>query len=247
MTVERIEINGEEAEKLLDRVKSSVSDEDYRIIKGLIDTHLLLNQAVNEKSISIKRLLQMIFGIKTEKSRRGSNSSDRKKNDKGEKKARGHGKNGAEAYSGAEEVAINHQALSHCDPCPACPDGRIYRQPSPGVVVRIKGTAPLWATVYELEKLRCNICGTVFTADLPPEAGTQKYDETAAAMLAILRYGSGLPLNRLAGLQTALGVPLAASTAWEKTEKLADRIHPAFRELIRHAAQGDILHNDDTT
>ena len=246
MTVERLEINGEEAEKLLDRVKSSVSDEDYRIIKGLIDTHLLLNQAVNEKSISIKRLLQMIFGVKTEKSQSGTNSSDRKKNDKGEKKARGHGRNGADAYSGAEEVSINHQVLSHCDPCPACPDGRIYRQPSPGVVVRIKGTAPLWATVYELEKLRCNICGTVFTADLPPEAGTQKYDETAAAMLAILRYGSGLPLNRLAGLQVALGVPLAASTAWEKTEKLADRIHPAFGELILHAAQGDILHNDDT-
>ncbi|MBM9538839.1 IS66 family transposase, partial [Desulfobulbus alkaliphilus] len=247
MTLERIEINGEEAQKLLDRVKSSVSDEDYRIIKGLIDTHLLLNQAVNEKSISIKRLLQMIFGVKTEKSRSGSNSSDRKKSDNGEKKARGHGRNGAEAYSGAEEVSINHQALSHCDPCPACPDGRLYRQPSPGVVVRIKGTAPLWATVYELEKLRCNICGTVFTADLPSGAGTQKYDETAAAMLAILRYGSGLPLNRLAGLQAALGVPLAASTAWEETEKLADRIHPAFGELIFQAAQGEIFHNDDTT
>lgn len=116
-----------------------------------------------------------------------------------------------------------------------------------GVVVRIKGAAPLWGTVYELEKLRCNICGKIFTADLPPEAGKKKYDATAAAILAVLRYGSGMPLNRLAGLQATLGVPVAASTSFEVTEKLADRIHPVFSELIRQAAQGDIFHNDDTT
>jgi transposase len=115
------------------------------------------------------------------------------------------------------------------------------------VVVRIKGSAPLQGTVYELEKLRCNICGRVFTAELPAEAGEEKYDETAAAMLAVLRYGRGLPLHRLAGLQVGLGIPLAASTAREVTEQLADRIHPVFRELINQAAQGDIFHNDDTT
>ena len=247
MTVaERIEISGEEAEALLARVKDVLPDEDYRIIKGLIDTHLLLNQAVSEKSTSIKRLLKMIFGPKTEKVRNGENTTNRKKTDKKEKKAKGHGRKGADTYTGAETVAISHQTLQHCDPCPSCEDGRLYRQLSPGVVVRIKGTAPLWGMVYELEKLRCNICGKIFTADLPPEAGTKKYDATAAAMLAVLRYGSGLPLNRLAGLQTALGVPLAASTSWEVTEKLADRIHPAFSELIRQAAQGDIFHNDDT-
>jgi len=244
---ERIEISGEAAEALLARVKDLLPAEDYRIIKGLIDTHLLLNQAVSEKSSSIKRLLKMIFGSKTEKVRNGGKSTGRKKTDKKEKKAKGHGRNGADTYTGAETVAISHQMLHHCDPCPACEDGRLYRQPSPGVVVRIKGTVPLWGTVYELEKLRCNICGKIFTADLPPEAGTKKYDVTAAAMLVVLRYGSGMPLNRLAALQATLGVPVAASTSWEVTEKLADRIHPAFSELIRQAAQGDIFHNDDTT
>ena len=66
---ERIEISGEEAEALLARVKDVLADEDYRMIKGLVDTHLLLNQAVSEKSTSIKRLLTMIFGSKTEKVR----------------------------------------------------------------------------------------------------------------------------------------------------------------------------------
>ena len=40
-----------------------------------------------------------------------------------------------------------------------------------GRLVRIHGQAPLGATVYELQKLRCNLCGTIFTAPAPPEVG----------------------------------------------------------------------------
>jgi len=246
VTAERIEISAEEARALLVRVQTALPDEDFRIIEGLVNTHLLLDEAVREKTTSIKRLLKMIFGAKTEKVRK-THAGGKKKSGAGEKKPEGHGRTGAQDYSGAETVSIGHQTLKHCDPCPLCKDGRLYRQRIPGVVVRIKGSAPLQGTVYELEKLRCNICGKVFTADLPPEAGEEKYNETAAAMLAVLRYGSGLPLYRLAGLQAALGIPLAASTAWEVTEQLADRIHPVFSELIKQAAKGDIFHNDDTT
>jgi len=246
MTAERIEISAEEAQELLARVQTSLPDEDFRIIEGLVNTHLLLNEAVQEKTISIKRLMQMIFGAKTEKTRKRA-TVGKKKSGTRDKKAAGHGRTRAQDYSGAETVAIDHQTLQHCDPCPLCIDGRLYRQKIPGVVVRIKGNAPLQGTVYELEKLRCNICDKIFTADLPPEAGEKKYAETAAAMLAVLRYGSGFPLYRLASLQAGMGIPLAASTAWEVTEQLADCIHPVFSELIRQAAQGEIFHNDDTT
>ena len=245
MKAKRIEISNEEAEALLERIKdSTLAQDDYEIIKGMVDTLTLLNQAVNEKGSSIKRLLQMIFGHKAEKNKKDS----KKKKGKGKKrKVKGHGKNGADDYTGAEKVQIPHTTLHHCDPCPACDDGKLYRQLIPGVVVRIRGAAPLQATVYEQEKLRCNICGKVFTADLPVDAGLHKYDETASAMLAVLRYGSGLPLNRIAKLQAGFGIPLAPSTGWDVVEKMADRIHPAFAELIRQAAQGDVIHNDDTT
>ncbi len=39
--------------------------------------------------------------------------------------------------------------------------------------------APLSATVYEQERLRCNLCGEVFTAPAPDGVGSEKYDETA--------------------------------------------------------------------
>jgi hypothetical protein len=46
-----------------------------------------------------------------------------------------------------------------------------------------------------------------------------------------------------------LGIPLPASTQWEITEEAAELIKPlpAHAELIRQAAQSEVLHNDDTS
>jgi hypothetical protein len=109
------------------------------------------------------------------------------------------------------------------------------------------GQAPLAATVYELDRLRCNLCGEVFTAEEPEGVGPEKYDETTAAMIALLKYGSGMPFYRLQKLEDLLGIPLPASTQWEIVEETAEVIQTARDELIRQAAQGDVLHNDDTS
>lgn len=245
MKIEKIEISAEEAEALLERAQGgTITQDDYKIIKGLIETHMLLTQAVAEKSSSIKRLLQMVFGYKTEKNK-GSSAKNTHRPKK--KKAKGHGKNGVDEYPGAETVEVPHETLQHCDPCPACVDGKVYLQQTSGVFVHIKGAAPLPAIVYQQEKLRCNICGKVFTADLPKEAGNKRFDETASAMLALLRYGSGLPLNRIAKLQAGFGIPFPTSTQWDVLEKMADQIYRVFPALIKYAAQGDVIHNDDTT
>jgi transposase len=115
------------------------------------------------------------------------------------------------------------------------------------VLVRIAGQAPLAATVYELERLRCNLCGEVFTAQTPEGVGDEKYEDTAAAMIAQLKYGSGMPFYRLEHLEQSLGIPLPAATQWEIVEEAAELIRPAWEELIRQAAQGEVLHNDDTS
>ena len=113
--------------------------------------------------------------------------------------------------------------------------------------MRIVGQAPLAATVYELDRLRCNLCGEVFTAPEPEGIGPEKYDETTAAMIALLKYGSGMPFYRLEKLEHLLGIPLPASTQWEIVEEAAEVIKAARDELIRQAAQGEVLHNDDTS
>ena len=77
--------------------------------------------------------------------------------------------------------------------------------------------------------------------------GTKKYDETSASMIALLKYGSGFPFYRLEGLQENLEIPLPAATQWEIVAAAAALIQPAMDELIRQAAQGQVLHNDDTS
>jgi hypothetical protein len=55
-----------------------------------------------------------------------------------------------------------------------------------------------------MERLRCNACGQVFTAGAPDSAGPDKYDATAMAMIALLKYGTGLPFKRLEKLESQL-------------------------------------------
>jgi transposase len=159
----------------------------------------------------------------------------------------GHGRNGAEAFGGAQKVEVTHQKLTHGDRCPECAKGNVYGQKEPKVLVRIVGQAPLAATVYSLERLRCGSCGQVFTAQEPEGVGPEKYDETAAAMIAQLKYGSGTPFHRLEKLEGQLGIPLPAATQWEVVEEAAELLKPACDELIRQAAQGQVIHNDDTS
>jgi hypothetical protein len=65
-------------------------------------------------------------------------------------------------------------------------------------------------------------------------------------MIAQLKYGSGTPFYRLEQLERHLGIPLPAATQWEIVEEAAEVIQPARDELLRQAAQGEVLHNDDT-
>ena len=165
----------------------------------------------------------------------------------GAKSVRNHGRIGADAYTGAEQITIPHPSLQSGDPCPTCVTGIVYDTGRPGVVLRLVGQPPVGAKVYYLQKMRCNLCGDLFTASLPEGAGTERRDATVGSMIALLRYGTGVPLNREGRLQANLGIPLPASTQWDIVAEQAERAEPVFDELAQQAAQGEVLYNDDTT
>jgi transposase len=230
----RIDVNVEELDRIIDDAKSApLSESDSQKLKTALHAlaERLLPQPKTEKTSSV-------FGDVEKPAPEDMRlEADR---------AAGHGRNGAEAYHGADKVRITHAKLAHGDRCPDCARGNVYTQKEPKALVRIVGQAPLAATVYELERLRCNACGQVFTADEPEGVGPEKYDETASAMIAQLKYGSGIPFYRLEQLESQLGIPMPAATQWEVVEEAAEVIKPAHDELIRQAAQGEVLHNDDT-
>jgi hypothetical protein len=56
-----------------------------------------------------------------------------------------------------------------------------------------------------------------------------------------------MPLHRLDRLQRNLGTPVPASTQWEVVRDHVSAMVPVYEALMREAAQGRILHNDDTS
>jgi hypothetical protein len=251
---EKVELTPKDIAGLIQRLETSpLSDEDLSTIKAIVKSYLLVIRSLQDKKTTIKKLLGMLFGAKTEKAKTvlakiasGKSSIAEPAKGSGEK-PRGHGRNGASAYTGAEKITVPHPSMKTGDKCPGCELGKLYPPAEPGVVIRIKGGAPLQSKVWETEKLRCNLCGEIFAAPLPQEAGPEKYDETAGAMVPLLRYGTGMPFNRVEQLQESMGCPLPASTQWEIANNAANRgPSSVYDELNRQASQGRIIHNDDT-
>lgn len=250
-----IELSVKEWEGILQHAESGpLSEAERGTLKALGESYLHVLTLLGDKGTSLDRLRKLLFGSGSEKTRDvvppdpaapagGSEDPPPEKS----APVPGHGRNGAEDYTGGERIQVPHGSLKHGDPCPECGKGKVYELSSPGVLIRIVGQAPIQAKVYALQKLRCHLCGKVFTAEVPEGVGPEKYDATAGSMVALLKYGSGLPFNRLEGLQEGLGIPLPASTQWEIVEAVAAVVQPAYDELIRQAAQGEVLHNDDTT
>jgi transposase len=247
---EPLDVSTQELDALVEQARPALDEAGYHKLKAAIRTLSVMTAMLENPDTTLQSLRNMFRPGQTEKTasvlkRAGIHTEKPLAAQK--PKAPGHGRHGAEAYRGAHKVQVPHSTLRSGDRCPECQRGKVYMQRKPGVLMRLIGRAPIEATVYELEKLRCNLCGEVFTAEAPEAAAGGKYDVTVASMMALLRYGSGFPLHRLERLEHSLGIPLPASMQWEIVCTMAVQIAPVFEELIRQAAQGDVLHNDDTS
>jgi transposase len=259
-----MEVSLEELAAVLERAKGALSAEDHAKLTTAMATLASTTQIVAEliaqlqgKKTSLERLRRMLFGSPTEKTeqvlgeeRAGAGRQDGAMSAPdgaaARKRAPGHGRNAASAYSGAEHIRVAHADLARGDACPGCPHGKVYPLEPAAVLVRITGMAPLGARVYACDRLRCNLCGEVYTAAAPPGVGSEKYDASATAMVGMLRYGTGLPFNRIEQLQKAMRVPLPAATQWDLVNGSLPQLLPAHEQMIDQAAQGTVVHNDDT-
>ncbi len=263
----------DELKEILKRVRMALGEEDYTVLNAVVETlsyltHLakdkqaaeiyrILGSAKSEKTRKILRVLQMESATDSEaadnpgesdkppETSQSSAPDGQPRTAGSKKKVKGHGRNGADDYKGARQIRVSLELMKPGDRCP-CGKGNLY-ETDDSPLVRIVGQAPIQADVYRLQRLRCNTCGDVFTAEAPEGVGSEKYDATSTAMVALMKYGSGFPFHRLERLESNLGIPLPASTQWEMVRDGAQRIQPAFEEFIRQAASGEVLYNDDTS
>jgi hypothetical protein len=268
---EIIELDYEQLHSKLDQIEAVMGAEIAQPFRQLLQWYSVLLGLLRDKSISIQRLKKMLFGTSTERRSRvlpksqdsqpddsaagelSNSQSNPPQHSPGDStpappRRPGHGRRPAESYTGCLKVIVTHQSLRPGDQCPQCAEGTLYRQRDWSPVVRLTGQPPVGGTVYQLERLRCHLCGEIHTAQLPEEAGESKYDPTVASIVATLRYGEGLPWNRIQRIQKSGGVPLPASTQWEVVRDAVERgLRSAYDHLLWLAAQGNLIHNDDTS
>ena len=258
-------VSSQEVDQLLDRVRPRIEPADFQLLERVIKSLKWIQEVIALKNLTLSRLKRFIFGAQTEKTSNlvptppagaagseakpadaSSPSSDSTTQQAGRPKRKGHGRNGVEDYPGAAHKTVAHQQHRVGDPCPSCNKGKLHHLADPGTIIHIVAQPIFAATIYDLEKLRCGLCGQLFTAKPPAEAGTQKYDPTVGSMNAVLCYGSGMPFYRIEKLQDSFGVPMPSSTQWELVEEVAQDAKPVFQELQWQAAQTNLIHVDDT-
>lgn len=272
----RLDFTPEEIDALIERLnKKCLEAGDYSLLTDILRAMVWLSFSLQEKELSIKRL-RKIFGIKTESAQKlmelahgkalNKNSADKDSDaaktnsdvddnakDKKQKtgsnngqKKKNHGHKSSEEYSAAVIVNIAHQTLKKGDTCPNCLKGKLF-QLKPGAVIRIVGQPWLQVEIYRPERLRCALCGKVFTARLGAELATgSRADSSAKAIVSLLKYRGGVPFYRQGQIQEILGAPISPSEIWEMTEDVADAVQPVYAALCNEAAEAELLHNDDT-
>jgi hypothetical protein len=250
----QLKLNEEQLNALLQRLEQHrLEPGDYEQLQAIVETLRFLGHQLQEKNFSIHRLRQMLFGAKTEKTDSVLNrdSADRSPAGSGQGapkgKRPGHGRRPSTDYPGLPRVKVPHGQLKAGDRCPGCGRGQLYDTKRPAVLLHLRAQPIISGECLELEKLRCAACGQLFSATPPPEFSGQKYDPNVAPMLTVMRYGCGMPLHRFAQHQQDGGVPLPVGTQWELVQEHARELAPVWEEMLRQAADGELILNDDTT
>ncbi len=266
--------NPAEIENLIGQIRGTNLDAGTKDkIERLLRTILSLVELLQRKNTSLKKLRALIFGKRTEK-QQARQAEEREKPDESQKSdqalpptsgdrdlksaasagegeekpsRKGHGHRAVSEYGGAKVVKCRHPQLQAGDHCLAflC-GGRVYDLNEPTALLQFTGQPLITATHYEREVLRCAKCQKRYEAPLPEGVQEERYDATCDATIALMRYGGGLPWYRQAGLQAMGGVPLAEATMWERCEATADAGLGVFQQLLRQAADGEVMHTDDT-
>jgi hypothetical protein len=267
--VQRIDISLSELRALRNRIDDQhLEPDDWSLIEALVtkligraesrQERMLAKIAAQEDSETaasdaVSREVAAPEAASTE-SASEENASQSESDEK--EKPKGHGRNGAAAFTNAQ--SINHELKSGVigTVCEACGDGRgtgrilPYREKK---IIRIVGQPLFSAEIHHYEQGRCRMCGKIITAEGPPEVlegiGSSyiTYDWSACAMLIVMHYFAGAPFKRLESLHNGWGIPMPDANQWTMVDKCTELLDPLLRAIEQHGIHNAVsLRIDDT-
>ena len=162
---------------------------DYETIRTVIESYVGLFYAVGDKKIDHRPAAEDAFRREDREDRDGGRqraespppsaeesaataaaTEGQATSPSAEPRRNNHGRNGADAYSGAEKIEVRHESLQPGDPCPKCEDGTVYETNRPGVLVRLLGQAQ-WGPRF----ITSRSCAAVFAAWYSPPIHRQAW------------------------------------------------------------------------
>jgi hypothetical protein len=256
-----IEKSQEEVEQIVALVHASNVPEGTKpFVFGGINLASWIPRALVEHKITVSNLKRLIFGKgdkvtklqdKSPKTEQNNTAPEEPvpsaSNDESHepKEPKGHGRLPHTAYINATEHTIALESLSAGQSCPHHCGGKLYSI-NLGILINIKGQNLASVDKYWIEKLRCALCNEVFSADIPTHVHQEKYHPSFKAILALQKYYMAMPFHRQGYFQSLIGFPIPASTQWQLMEELAGCALLVFPALEILAANGSLIHNDDT-
>ena len=247
------EVNQTELDGLIGRVEDAIennlalSSDDLRLLLSAIHTLTELQHRLEDNDITLQKLRKLLGMVNKSEAKKNTNSSSKHPKSSNKK---------PKTPSTQKDIAVEHHPMTEFkkgDECPECPTekkGKLYKF-QVLEFIRITAHAPFEAKKHVIERFRCNLCQTIFTADVPEsltEDGplTQKYGYSARSAMAIDKFYSGLAYNHQEMTSLLRGLRVSSSTIYDQVSALSEDATPAYRHLQYLAAQAEIFLFDDT-
>ncbi len=247
------EISIEELDALIKRIESDVENklslepDDVKLIVKILRQFALLHQKLEDSSYLKKRYLKLLGLVSSSENQESELANGKASGKRRERKK----KQRPKATSLAPKVCHHKlEGLENGQLCPECESARIYKT-EPASFIRIVGQPPLTAENHIFEQLRCRICDAFFTAQAPEEVlqdgvRGQKYGYSARSMISIYKFFMGDPYYRQESLQSLLGCPVSASTAYDQCVLLVADVSPVVEHMKLISADASMYDLDDT-
>ncbi len=271
-----LDLSEEALDALIGRIEQArthalaLSPDDYQLLLSAVMTLASMQEQLTHDDLTIRKMRKMLGIVKSSeklsdllpaddaadaqqdnadgKPEDGSDSPS----DPAPAKKRPRKRKDRKAPPRTPPTVCHHPITDLCkgDHCPGCHAGKVYKY-VPGQLLRISGHSPYSATRHISERLRCNGCQQIFSAELPAEvladgSPDQHYGYSARTIMAIRRCFAGDPYFRQQSMQALLGEPITASTIFDQCEKVADALNPVFRAIKLAGAQAPLFYFDDT-
>lgn len=247
------EISQEELNALIERVEFaienelSLSIEDMKLLLLAIHSLATLQQKIEDKDITLYKLRKLL-GMVTQSEKR-----DPKKHAGTAAKNPKNRPNKTRKKRATQPPKVEHHSLTDFkkgDTCPDCQRGKLYKFEC-ARLLRVSGHGPFEATQHISERLRCNACQVVMSAQLPESVladgkADQQYGYSARSLMALNKFYSGLPYYHQGNVSHLFGVPISASTVFDQCEHLANDAMPVYYELKKIGANAPLFLLDDT-